>query len=218
MSRPNLLKTDQHPYHVTSRCLEKKFFPLPMNQVWQIMLEQLYISHQRHHLKIHAFVLMGNHFHLLCQTPGQNLDEVMQSLLRSTSLSISRAAGLQGPIWSRYKWSLINAPSHYYQVYRYVLQNPLRAQLTEQVESYPYSSLHQVPFPLCTHVPMTFGGQKGENLWLNDRYSADDQKLIRLGLRKFQFDVNQRLIRAFQRLSLPAEEQKKAPLAEGPSD
>ena len=215
MSRPNLLKTDQHPYHVSSRCLDKRFFPIPMDKVWQIMLEQLYAAHQKHHLRVHAFVLMGNHFHLLCQTPDQNLDEVMQVLLRSTSLSISRAAGLQGPIWSRYKWSLINAPSHYYQVYRYILQNPLRAQLVEKVEAYPFSSLRQVPFPLCTHVPLSFGGQAGENLWLNERYTSEDLKLIRLGLRKFQFDVNQRLLKAFQRLTLPTEDKKKAPLEEG---
>jgi REP element-mobilizing transposase RayT len=55
---------------------------------------------------------MGNHFHLLCQTPEMNLDQVMHSLLRSSSLVIHNEASEKGPLWSRYKWSLICAPVH----------------------------------------------------------------------------------------------------------
>jgi REP element-mobilizing transposase RayT len=203
MTRPELIKTNTHPYHITSRCLDKKFFPLPLERIWQIMLRELYDCHRQKHLKIHAFVLMGNHFHLLCQTPEMNLDQVMHSLLRSSSLVIRNEASEKGPLWSRYKWSLICAPVHYYQVYRYIYQNPLRAKLVEKVEDYPFSTLQEVPFPLCTHVPLSFGGREGENLWLNEQYTEEDQKLIRLGLRKFQFDVNQRKISSFNRMSLP---------------
>ncbi len=200
MTRPELIKTDKHPYHVTSRCLDKHFFPLPLEEIWPIMLTQLHRCHQDKGLKVHAFVLMGNHFHLLAQTPHQNLDEVMHSLLRSTALQINRQGG---PLWCRYKWSLISAPAHYYQVYRYIYQNPLRAKIVEKVEDYPFSSLKEVPFPLCTHVPLSFGGHEGENLWLNERYDEQDLKLIKLGLRKFQFDVNQRMMKAFGRMSAP---------------
>lgn len=199
MTRPSLLRTHQHPYHVTSRTLDREFFPVPLEVMWPVMLSQLQYCHQLFQLRIHAFVLMGNHFHLLCQTPHENLDEIMAYLLKGSSLSLR-----QGPLWApRYKWSLISAPSHYYQVYRYIFQNALRAKLVNKVEDYPYSSLHEVPFPICTHVPMTFGGEKGEHLWLNEKYDEEDQKLIRLGLRKFQFDINQRKIKAFNRLSLP---------------
>lgn len=147
---------------------------------------------------------MGNHFHLICQTPNENLDEVMHLFLRNTSLLIQSEAKKNGSLWApRYKWSLISTPTHYYQVYRYLFQNSLRAGLVEKVENYPYSSLKDVPFPLCTHVPLSFGGQTGENLWLNELYGPEEQKLIRLGLRKFQFDVSQRQVKSFMRLTVP---------------
>lgn len=203
MSRPELIKTDKHPYHVIARCLDNKFFTPPVSRVWEIMLRQLFLCHYQKQLRVHAFVLMGNHFHLLCETPEQNLDEIMHFLLRTTSLLIRQESCDKGPLWSRYKWSLISAPAHYYQVYRYIYQNPLRARLVEKVEDYPFSSLREVPFPLCTHVPLSFGGQEGENLWLNERYSEEDLKLIKLGLRKFQFDVNQRKLNVFRRLTVP---------------
>ena len=208
MGRPELIKTNQHPYHITSRCLEKRFFPLPLEDLWPLMLKELNHCHRTHELKIHAFILMGNHFHLLAETPEQNLDEVMHAFLRKTAIQINRLSQRQEPLWCRYKWSLISAPSYYYQVYRYVFQNPLRAGLVERVEDYPYSSLHPVPFPLCSHVPMSFGGAEGERLWLNERYTPEDQKLIRLGLRKFQFDVNLRKMRAFQKLSFPMKKEE----------
>jgi putative transposase len=198
MTRPELFKSDQHPYHVMSRCMDQKMFPLSLNEVWTIMIELLERCHREKGLRIHAFVLMGNHFHLLCHTPTKNIDEIMQFLLKSSSQKIG-----ESHIWTRYKWSLISSPAHYYQVYRYIYQNPIRAGLVERVELWPYSSLKIVPFPLCTHVPMSFCGEEGERIWLNQRYSSEDQQLIRLGLRKFQFDVSQRNLNDFRKLTLP---------------
>lgn len=198
MTRPELIKSSLHPYHVMSRCKDQAPFTLPMQEVWLIMSDLLRRCHQEKTLRIHAFVLMGNHFHLLCQTPLQNIDEVMKFFLQSSSMRLG-----ESHCWSRYKWSLISSPAYYYQVYRYIYQNPIRAGIVQEVENWPYSSLQQVPFPLCTHIPMSFGGEEGERLWLNQRYTPEDQRLIRLGLRKFQFDVNQRSLRDFRKLTGP---------------
>jgi putative transposase len=206
MPRPMLIKCDRHPYHVTARCNNKEFFALPMSEVWNIMLAQLSKANKEHKLAIHAFVLMGNHFHLLCQTPDANLDMAMHTIMRSTSMIISSRAKSVNHLWGgRYKWSLIDNQAYYYQVYRYIFQNPLRAGLVERVERYPYSTLKaSVPFPLHSHIPMSFGGEEGEFIWLNERFEQTDQDLIRSGLRRSQFDLNQKKLKAFARLSVPA--------------
>lgn len=208
MPRPLLIRSEIHPYHIATRCLNKDFFPLPLKEVWEIMLGGLMRAHLEQGLAIHGFVLMGNHFHLLCHTPKGNLDQVMQAFLRQTSLLITRRAEKINGLWEgRYKWSLIDSQAHYYQVYRYIFQNPLRVGLVTRVEDYPYSTLRQEPpFPLHSWVPMAFAGKEGESLWLNEKYSDEDRKLIKLGLRKNQFDVNKRKLKAFQRLTLPKEE------------
>lgn len=209
MPRANLIRTETHPYHVYSRCNNKEFFPLPLSEVWPIVINELLKAHKQHQLAIHAFVLMGNHFHLLCHTPLANLDQIMHGFLRNTSVIIGRRTRSINHLWgSRYRWSLIESQIHYYQVYRYIFQNPLRAGLVSKVEEYPFSTLNEnVPFPLHSFVPMSFAGKEGEARWLNERYDSEDLKLIRLGLRKSLFDVNKRKLKVFNRLSVPEGEE-----------
>lgn len=202
MPRPLLIRSETHPYHVTSRSNNKVFFSIPLEEVWELMIKQLHMEVRENSLCVHAFVLMSNHFHLLCHTPEGNLDQIMQRFLRVTSVRINERSRTINHVWGgRYKWSLIEAQSHYFQVYRYIYQNPLRAGLCERVEDYPYSTLNPTPLPIHTFIPLSFGGQEGELLWLNERFDKDDQELIRLGLRKSQFDVSKRKLKAFNKLS-----------------
>jgi putative transposase len=205
MPRSSLLRSDHHPYHITSRCNNKEFFTLPLPVVWSIMMKRLKETHQKHDLAIHAFVLMGNHFHLLCHTPRSNIDTCMHFFLRSTSLDINRSSKTINHLWGgRYRWTLIDSQRYYFQVYRYLFQNPLRAGIVSKVEDYPYSTLKgEMPFPLHSFVPLSFGGHEGELLWLNQRFEDEDQELIRLGLRRTQFDLNKKKLKAFERLSPP---------------
>jgi len=197
MPRPFLIRSETHPYHVTARNNQKEFFPIPISKVWEIMLEELKHASSQHALAVHAFVLMGNHFHLLCHTPKGNLDEVMMNFLRATAKKMHTK-------WDApYKYSMIDSQTHYYQVYRYIFQNPVRIGLCNRVEDYPYSTLNEVPIILHSFIPMSFAGKEGELIWLNEKYEKEDEVLIKLGLRKHQFDVSQRKLKAFNKLSVP---------------
>jgi REP element-mobilizing transposase RayT len=168
------------------------------------MLQGLSLEVKESALCVHSFVLMGNHFHLLCHTPKANLDLIMQRFLRTTSVKVNVKSISINHLWGgRYKWSLIDSQAHYFQVYRYILQNPVRAKICRRVEEYPYSTLKETSLPLHSFIPMTFGGSEGELLWLNELYDSEDEKLIKLGLRKFQFDVSKRKLQSFNKLSLP---------------
>ena len=204
MPRPLLIRSETHPYHVTSRSNNKEFFPIPLKEVWEIMIHQLNMEAQENGLAVHAFVLMGNHFHLLCHTPKGNLDQIMQHFLRLTTVKINQRSRTINHLWGgRYKWSLIESQTHYFQVYRYIYQNPVRAGICGKVEDYPFSTLKDVPIPLHSFIPMSFGGHEGEILWLNERYKKEDEEIIKLGLRKQQFDVSKRNLSSFNKLSLP---------------
>ena len=204
MPRPLLIRSDGHPYHVTGRCNNKEFFPLPMDEVWSIMNDELEYAAQKYLLCVHAFVLMGNHFHLLCHTPRQNLDEIMHSLMRRTSQKIKMKAGEINHLWGGpYNWSLIRSQGHYYQVYRYIYQNPLRAKIVSKVENYPYSTLREVRFPIHSFIPMAFAGRTGELLWLNEFFKNEESEMIKKGLRKGEFDINMKKNNMFLKLSKP---------------
>lgn len=208
MPRPHLIRSEIHPYHITSRCNNKEFFPVPLHEVWMIMTKLLSRAHKEQNLAIHAFVLMGNHFHLLCHTPKGNIDECMHTFLRLSSVEINRRCRNQNHLWGgRYRWSLIDSQRHYYQVYRYIYQNPIRAGLVTKVQDYPFSTLNkEIPFPLHTSVPMSFGGSEGELIWLNEKYDEEDLNLIKLGLKKSQFHVDKRKLKGLNKLSLPPQE------------
>ena len=205
MTRQLLEKTDSHPYHIAARCLNKDFFPIPLQQVWFIMMRQLKRCHLEHGLGIHAFVLMSNHFHLLCHTPQSNIDQCMHQFMRGTAIDINNRANTKSSLWDgHYRWSLIKSQTHYYQVYRYIYQNPIRAHLVERVEDYQFSTLKRdLPFPLHSNVPVSFCGEEGELIWLNEKYQEEDLSLIKLGLRKSQFDLEKRKLKAFSKLSVP---------------
>lgn len=204
MPRPLLIRSETHPYHVSSRCNNKEFFPIPVGDVWPILTKELTDATKKFDLAVHAFVLMGNHFHLLCHTPKGNLDEIMRTLLRNSSIQINAKSGRKNHMWGgNYKWSLIESQTHYFQVYRYIYQNPLRAGLCERVEEYPYSTLQNVSFPNHSFIPMSFGGKEGELLWLNERFEREDEEIIKVGLRKSSFDISQRKLKAFNKLSIP---------------
>lgn len=193
MPRPLLIRTDTHPYHVTSRCNNKEFFPIPLELVWSIMKKELKKEIEENDLVIHAFVLMGNHFHLLCHTPKANLDQIMQRFLRSTSIKISSRSKTMNHLWGgRYKWTLIDSEIYYYQVYRYIYQNPLRAKVCERVEDYKFSTLIDSELPVQKLTGNSFKNEEYKLAWLNEKYNEEDREVIRLGLRKKQFDVSQR--------------------------
>jgi putative transposase len=161
------------PIHVTARNKDKDFFSLPLDDVWKIMLEELLSMSRSYRLAVHAFILMGNHFHLLCHTPLENIDQIMNVFLSRTSQKIPKHS------WdASYKLCLIESHSHYFQVYRYIFQNPLRAKICENVQDYPYSTLKTVPLPLHSFIPLSFGGVEGEILWLNEHYENADPKMM----------------------------------------
>jgi putative transposase len=194
MPRSLLIRSETHAYHVMSRCNNKSHFPLPLNEVWTIAIRELKRAHEKKKLQVHAFVLMPNHFHLLCHTPEANLDHIMRDFLRNMSVTVTARAGAINHLWgSRYRRTLVDSERYYRQVYRYVLQNPLRAGLVRQVEDYRFSTLNtDLPFPLTTFV-------ESDLCSLNQEIAHKGQQLIQLGLKKAQFDVSKRKLRVWEK-------------------
>jgi putative transposase len=64
-------------YHVTARGNERK--PIYRQDSDRAhFLELLSEASERHLIRVHAYVLMDNHYHLLVETPQANLSQAMQ--------------------------------------------------------------------------------------------------------------------------------------------
>ncbi|NWG04156.1 MAG: transposase [Syntrophaceae bacterium] len=97
-------------------------------------------------VKVYAYCLMPNHFHMvLMPEEATHLSKMMQWLMTSHVRRYHRHYGTSGHIWQgRYKSFLIQMDNHLLEVLRYVESNPLRAGLVNSAKDWPWSSYHEL--------------------------------------------------------------------------
>jgi REP element-mobilizing transposase RayT len=79
MARPLRIEYPGAYYHVTSRGNERKaIFRTDKDRVK--FLELLGRAVEQFHLRVHAYVLMQNHYHLLVETPRAGLNRALRYL------------------------------------------------------------------------------------------------------------------------------------------
>lgn len=102
---------------------------MPIEKLFLDVLER---TCRRTGWQIHAYCLMGNHFHLVVETPRSNLSAGMQWFLGSYTQQFNRQHRLSGHlIGGRYKAVLVDGRQGAYlrQVCDYVHLNPVRAKM-----------------------------------------------------------------------------------------
>ena len=98
--------------------------------------------------RVHAFVIMRNHFHLAVETPAANLSLGMKFLQGTWANRFNRHHGLTGrPFQGRYKALHVEPGAALAQVAHYIHLNPLRAKVVcaEQLGEFRRSSLWWFP-------------------------------------------------------------------------
>jgi REP element-mobilizing transposase RayT len=76
----------------------------------------------------HAYCLMGNHYHLVIETPEANLSRGMRSLNGEYTQAFNRRHRRPGHVFhGRFKAVVVEKESHLLEVCRYVVLNPVRA-------------------------------------------------------------------------------------------
>lgn len=196
MPRKKTYRTDQYPYHITARSSNQEWFYIPMDEVWDIFSRYLWFVSNAYQVKIHAFVLMSNHFHLLVSTPEANIDQAMNYLLREVSKRIGEVAGRKNQIFGGpYHWSLIKNTIYYHHAYKYIYRNPVHAGICDRVEDYKYSTLRGLLGKGTSVIPAI------DNLcliqhphrqveWLNRSYTNEDRLSIKKALRHREFQIS----------------------------
>lgn len=112
----------------------------PQETVWKELCGALARVSQLMDTRIHAFLLMSNHYHLLmsCRVGCTRL--AMNWLITNDFAKAFWPRGWAGD--EPYRYTLIGHPKQYRVTFRYVAQNPLCAGLVSRVEDYPYSTIH----------------------------------------------------------------------------
>ncbi len=121
---------------------------------YRAFVDVLTSAHRRLAMRLLAYCLMPNHFHLvLWPIADGDLSRWMQWLMTAHVRRHHRRHGTAGHIWQgRFKSFPIQSDHHLLTVLRYVERNPLRAGLADRAELWPWSSLNSdgAP-PACLH-------------------------------------------------------------------
>jgi len=127
MARPLRIQYDGALYHVTSRGNERKaVFRDDTDR--ELFLNILAGVTERFHWLCHAFCLMDNHYHLVIETPDANLSKGMRQLNGVYTQAFNRRHRRVGHLFQgRFKAILVQKESHFLEVCRYVVLNPVRA-------------------------------------------------------------------------------------------
>lgn len=140
MSRPLRIEFPGAWYHVMNRGRRREDIFLQPND-YAAFLKIIRESAERWNVKIAAYCLMSNHYHLLLQTPEGNLARCMRHINGVYTQHFNRTHRQDGQLFrGRYKAVLVEDDSHLLEVLRYIHRNPLGAGLVRQLDDYPWSS------------------------------------------------------------------------------
>ncbi|MBC7231270.1 MAG: transposase [Actinobacteria bacterium] len=96
---------------------------------------------ERHNWIIHAYCLMGNHYHLLVETPDPNLSRGMQLLNGVYAQRHNAEHGRVGHLFQgRYGNTLVDKEEYFLVAACYIVLNPVRGGLVEHPSAYRWSS------------------------------------------------------------------------------
>jgi REP element-mobilizing transposase RayT len=114
------------------------------------LLGRIAEARERHGVRVYLYCLMGNHVHLVVETPRGNLGRFMQGILTGYGVYYNRRHQMHGHVTQgRYGAKLVEGNEYLLKLSRYVHLNPVKIKgvktkpLAERVEllrSYPWSS------------------------------------------------------------------------------
>ena len=140
MSRPLRIEFCGALYHVTSRG-DRREMIYEDDQDRQTFLALLADVVSRFNWCCHGYCLMGNHYHLLIETPDGNLSQGMRQLNGVYTQASNRRHRRVGHLFQRrYKAILVDANSYLLELTRYVVLNPVRAGMVSDPADWPWSS------------------------------------------------------------------------------
>ncbi len=125
-------------YFVTVNCASKReLFRTDVNAALMFSVLQGY----REHYKLHAFVIMPDHVHVLF-TPAVSLERCMHLIKGGFSYRYhNELGGLRGVWQKRYADHRCRDRADFMTHKRYIEENPVKAGLCAVAEEYPWSSV-----------------------------------------------------------------------------
>ena len=174
MARPLRIEYPGALYHVTSRGdRQEPIFDDDRDR--KAFLNVLGEVVSRFRWQCHAYCLMGNHYHLMIETPEGNLTKGMRHLNGVFTQWSNRRHQRSGHLFQgRYKAILVDRDSYFLELARYIVLNPVRAAMAKQPQQWAWSSYGAMIGKLTAPVWLTTDVLLGEfgksRFWARRKY------------------------------------------------
>lgn len=140
MSRPLRLEHEGAIWHVTSRGNERREIFRDRNDrssFLEILGETVFAARWR----LHAYVLMMNHYHLLIETPERTLSRGVKRLNEQWAQHFNWRHARVGHLFQgRFTGILVHRETHLLELVRYIVLNPVRCGAVEYAFDYEWSN------------------------------------------------------------------------------
>jgi REP element-mobilizing transposase RayT len=127
-------------YHIINRGVEQREVFKTVED-FEYFEELMCFYAKSYGITIHNYCLMSNHYHLLIEIISENFSKFMRQLNMNYSIYFNKKYKRSGHLWQgRFKsWYVIDE-GYLYTLMLYIEQNPLKANMVQKLENYPFSS------------------------------------------------------------------------------
>ena len=197
MSRPLRIEFAGAWYHVMNRArLGQDAFPAREDYLG--FIELLMDASEIFNMRVAAYCLMTNHYHLLIQTPDANLSRCMRHINGVYTQRYNARNGYDGTLFrGRYKSILVDGDAYLLELVRYIHRNPLRAGIIDKLKNYSWSS----------HKGYISKSEKWKWLHKNfilDMFSEDKKSQIATYERFVSKQESESIIKHYSKINMPA--------------
>lgn len=127
-------------YHIGARGYEKSFI-FREEREKERLLDLFSQASKKYDFTIHAYAIMGNHYHILAETPGPQLSKIMHSINMRYAKYYNARHDRKGYVFERrYSAFIIQKGDAVKERLQYIHMNPIRAKLEKKLGTYKWTS------------------------------------------------------------------------------
>ncbi|MDD3500230.1 MAG: transposase [Sulfurovum sp.] len=150
-------------YHIINRGVEQRVV-FQEREDYEYFEELMCFCAKSYGITIHNYFLMNNHYHLLIEIGKETLSKFMRQLNMNYAIYFNKKYKRSGHLWQgRFKSWYVTDEAYLYTLMLYIEQNPLKANMVQKLEEYPFSSYHYFINP--AEIPECL-----KNSWIVDHY------------------------------------------------
>lgn len=140
-SDPTNITAGVRTFFVTSSIAGKRRL-LQSDRSAKLFVDVLYHYRAQHRYRLHEFVIMPDHFHILITIgPELSIERAVQFVKGGFAFRAGKELGFKSPVWERgFSEVRVNSSEAAERIRIYVIENPVKARLVVSPAEYPYSS------------------------------------------------------------------------------